>query len=100
MNEIDPEILSKIRFLAFRMAKTPQGKHFHIDDIEQEARIGFLLACQRYDSAKGVQLWTYCEPRVCGQILDYFRANTPGKRWKKNLKTDNSLKPCSPHAWG
>ncbi len=94
MIEIDPEILVKIRRIASRMARTPQGKHFHIDDIEQEGRIGFLLAQKRFDPSTGNKLWTYCEPRVFGQILDYFRFYSPGKRWKDDLKRGvNSPKP-------
>ena len=75
------------------MARTSQGS-FIIDDIEQEGRIGFLLAQKRFDPSTGNKLWTYCEPRVFGQILDYFRFYSPGKRWKDSLKRGvNSPKP-------
>ncbi|MBI5309494.1 MAG: sigma-70 family RNA polymerase sigma factor, partial [Actinobacteria bacterium] len=56
-----------------RVAGRYTGRGFEIDELAQVAAVGLFKAIERFDPARGVQLETYAEPTITGEIKRHFR---------------------------
>lgn len=56
-----------------RVASRYSGRGFDPDELAQVGSVGLFKAIERFDPARGVQLTTYAEPTITGEIKRHFR---------------------------
>lgn len=59
--------------LADSLAQRFRGRGEPLDDLVQVARLGLVLASQRYDQSSGVPFVGYAVPTVLGELRRHFR---------------------------
>lgn len=85
-DELVSRMLPWVRKVAFRYANRGQD----IDDLIQVGSVGLLKAIERFDFARGVQLTTFAEPTVSGEIKRYFRDHSWTVRPPRDLQELNA----------
>jgi RNA polymerase sigma factor FliA len=74
----DDEIYQWIKYIATRMGKnTPH----EVGDLISVGYLGYAAAEKNFKPDNGSHFKTFAEHRIRGAILDYFREQTPGKRY-------------------
>ena len=56
------------------------------DDLEQVARLGLILAVDRFDPARGVDFLSFAVPTVNGEVQRYFRDRASAIRVPRRLR--------------
>lgn len=67
------EIIRRCLPLAEHIARRYTGRGIAFDDLEQVARVGVVLAVDRFDSAQGHAFLAFAVPTVLGEVRRYFR---------------------------
>lgn len=76
---IDQDILNLIRIHARQIIKNMPNE-FDVKDLEQAGFVGYLDALRRYHLTFKVDLLTYAEYRIKGEIFDQIRTGSGYKR--------------------
>lgn len=56
-----------------KVAGRYSGRGFETDELAQVGAVGLFKAIERFDPARGVQLTTFAEPTITGEIKRHFR---------------------------
>lgn len=59
--------------LALSLANRFRGRGESIEDLEQVARMGILLALRRFDPRRGARFSTFATPTILGELRRHFR---------------------------
>jgi RNA polymerase sigma-B factor len=59
--------------LVQHLARRYRDRGEQLDDLEQAATIGLIMAVDRYDPSRGVELATFATPTILGEIKRHFR---------------------------
>lgn len=65
------------------------SNRFWLDDLKQEAELGFHEAIRRYDANKGAPFAPFAKTVINGRLIDFYR-----KSIKINSETANNSAPC------
>ena len=84
--EIRNELTERYLGLAEAIAHKYVNHGVDIDDLNQVASYGLLLAVERYDPERGIKFSTYATPTIIGEIKRYFRDATWSVKVPRRLK--------------
>ncbi|GAA5060150.1 SigB/SigF/SigG family RNA polymerase sigma factor [Nocardia callitridis] len=85
------EILRECLPLAEHIARRFAGRGESFDDLHQVARVGLVLAVDRYEVARGSAFVAFAVPTVMGEVRRYFRDSTWSLRVPRRLKEIQQL---------
>ena len=66
-------ILADAQGIAIGLARRYRDRGAELDDLEQVAQIGLLLAVERFDPDRGVPFLSFAAPTVLGELRRHFR---------------------------
>ncbi|MBC7303718.1 MAG: RNA polymerase sigma factor SigF [Nocardia sp.] len=72
--------------LADHIARKFNGRGEQYDDLEQTARVGLVLAVDRYDVTRGSSFLSFAIPTIMGEVRRHFRDRTWAVRVPRRLK--------------
>ncbi|KAF0846899.1 RNA polymerase sigma factor SigF [Nocardia caishijiensis] len=72
--------------LADHIARKFAGRGELFDDLEQTARVGLVLAVDRYDVSRGSSFLSFAIPTIMGEVRRHFRDHTWAVRVPRRLK--------------
>ncbi|MEV6661087.1 RNA polymerase sigma factor SigF [Nocardia fluminea] len=72
--------------LADHIARKFNGRGEQFDDLEQTARVGLVLAVDRYDVTRGSSFLSFAIPTIMGEVRRHFRDRTWAVRVPRRLK--------------
>ncbi|MFD3510159.1 RNA polymerase sigma factor SigF [Nocardia sp. NPDC058666] len=72
--------------LADHIARKFNGRGEQFDDLAQTARVGLVLAVDRYDVARGSSFLSFAIPTIMGEVRRHFRDRTWAVRVPRRLK--------------
>ncbi|MBO0856032.1 MAG: SigB/SigF/SigG family RNA polymerase sigma factor [Nocardia sp.] len=80
------EIIELCLPLAEHIARRFSGRGENYEDLQQVARLGLVLAVDRYDPERGSSFLSFAVPTVMGEVRRYFRDGTWAARVPRRLK--------------
>lgn len=80
------EIIDRCLPLAEHIARKFAGRGETFDDLLQIARLGLVLAVDRYDAERGSSFLSFAVPTVMGEVRRHFRDHTWSLRVPRRLK--------------
>lgn len=83
---IRSEIIELCLPLAEHIARKFAGRGENFDDLHQVARLGLVLAVDRYDPARGNSFLSFAVPTVMGEVRRHFRDYTWSTRVPRAVK--------------
>lgn len=72
--------------LADHIARKFAGRGEQFDDLDQTARVGLVLAVDRYDVSRGSSFLSFAIPTIMGEVRRHFRDHTWAVRVPRRLK--------------
>ncbi|WP_378738981.1 RNA polymerase sigma factor SigF [Nocardia brasiliensis] len=90
-NELREEVLRRCLPLAEHIARKFSGRGEAFDDLHQIARVGLVLAVDRFDVARGSSFLSFAVPTIMGEVRRHFRDNTWAVRVPRRLKEIQQL---------
>ena len=73
--------------VARNIARKYSGRHGEpVEDLEQVASLGLVLAVDRFDPARGVEFLSFAVPTITGEVLRHFRDRTAPIRLPRPLR--------------
>ncbi|MFC4127723.1 RNA polymerase sigma factor SigF [Nocardia rhizosphaerae] len=72
--------------LADHIARKFTGRGEQFDDLEQTARVGLVLAVDRYDVSRGSSFLSFAIPTIMGEVRRHFRDRTWAVHVPRRLK--------------
>ncbi|MCM6778077.1 RNA polymerase sigma factor SigF [Nocardia sp. CDC159] len=85
------EVIERCLPLAEHIARRFAGRGESFEDLLQVARVGVVLAVDRYDVTRGANFLSFAVPTVMGEVRRYFRDNTWAVRVPRRLKEIQQL---------
>lgn len=85
-DEVRAEIIGRCLPLADHIARKFTGRGEQFDDLEQTARVGLVLAVDRYDVTRGSSFLSFAIPTIMGEVRRHFRDRTWAVRVPRRLK--------------
>ncbi|WP_336081981.1 RNA polymerase sigma factor SigF [Nocardia sp. SSK8] len=85
-DDLRAEIIGRCLPLADHIARKFTGRGEQFDDLEQTARVGLVLAVDRYDVRRGSSFLSFAIPTVMGEVRRHFRDRTWAVRVPRRLK--------------
>ncbi|RDI53363.1 SigB/SigF/SigG family RNA polymerase sigma factor [Nocardia mexicana] len=76
--------------LADHIARRFSGRNENVDDLEQAARLGLVLAVDRFDVSRGKPFLAYAIPTIMGEVRRHFRDYTWAVHVPRPVKDLNS----------
>ncbi|MGW5309555.1 SigB/SigF/SigG family RNA polymerase sigma factor [Nocardia thailandica] len=76
--------------LAEHIARRYSGRGVPFDDLEQVARVGVVIAVDRYDVGRGTPFLAFAIPTVMGEVRRHFRDKTWALRVTRRDKEDQA----------
>ncbi|MBW0274067.1 RNA polymerase subunit sigma [Nocardia sp. MH4] len=77
--------------LADHIARKFTGRGEQFDDLEQTARVGLLLAVDRFDVTRGYTFLSFAIPTIMGEVRRHFRDRTWAVHVPRRLKEIQQL---------
>ncbi|MFC9434649.1 RNA polymerase sigma factor SigF [Nocardia sp. NPDC057030] len=90
-NELREEITRLCLPLAEHIARKFSGRGEAFDDLHQIARVGLVLAIDRFDVARGSSFLSFAVPTIMGEVRRHFRDHTWAVRVPRRLKEVQQL---------
>ncbi|WP_330231768.1 RNA polymerase sigma factor SigF [Nocardia sp. NBC_00508] len=84
--ELREEIVRRCLPLAEHIARKFAGRGESFDDLLQIARVGLVLAVDRFDITRGSPFLGFAVPTIMGEVRRHFRDNTWSLRVPRRLK--------------
>ncbi|WP_067472583.1 RNA polymerase sigma factor SigF [Nocardia amamiensis] len=84
--ELREEVVRRCLPLAEHIARRFAGRGESFDDLLQIARVGLVLAVDRFDSTRGSSFLGFAVPTIMGEVRRHFRDNTWSLRVPRRLK--------------
>ncbi|MEU0876440.1 RNA polymerase sigma factor SigF [Nocardia brasiliensis] len=84
--ELREEIMQRCLPLAEHIARKFAGRGESFDDLHQIARVGLVLAVDRFDVTRGSSFLSFAVPTIMGEVRRHFRDNTWAVRVPRRLK--------------
>ena len=72
--------------LARNIARRFARRGDHLDDLEQVAAVGLVLAVDRFDESRGSDFLSFAVPTISGEVLRHFRDRTHTIRTPRRLR--------------
>lgn len=88
---IRTEIVRLCLPLADHIARRFVGRGEHFDDLHQVARLGLVLAVDRYDATRHTSFLSFAIPTMMGEVRRHFRDRTWATRVPRRLKELRTL---------
>ncbi|WP_280265001.1 SigB/SigF/SigG family RNA polymerase sigma factor [Nocardia wallacei] len=76
--------------LADHIARRFSGRNEHVEDLQQAARLGLVLAVDRFDVSLGKPFLAYAIPTIMGEVRRHFRDHTWAVHVPRPVKDLNS----------
>lgn len=83
---IRAEVIGLCLPLADHIARKFTGRGEQFDDLEQTARVGLVLAVDRYDVTRGYSFLSFAIPTIMGEVRRHFRDHTWAVHVPRRLK--------------
>ncbi|MFI6044669.1 RNA polymerase sigma factor SigF [Nocardia sp. NPDC051321] len=90
-NELREEVTRLCLPLAEHIARKFSGRGEAFDDLHQIARVGLLLAIDRFDVSRGSSFLSFAVPTIMGEVRRHFRDRTWAVRVPRRLKEIQQL---------
>ncbi|MEU7141036.1 RNA polymerase sigma factor SigF [Nocardia sp. NPDC046473] len=90
-NELREEVTRLCLPLAEHIARKFSGRGEAFDDLQQIARVGLLLAIDRFDVSRGSSFLSFAVPTIMGEVRRHFRDRTWAVRVPRRLKEIQQL---------
>ncbi|WP_228838863.1 RNA polymerase sigma factor SigF [Nocardia amamiensis] len=84
--ELREEVVRRCLPLAEHIARKFAGRGESFDDLLQIARVGLVLAVDRFDITRGSSFLGFAVPTIMGEVRRHFRDNTWSLRVPRRLK--------------
>ncbi|PKV98495.1 RNA polymerase sigma factor SigF [Nocardia fluminea] len=85
-DDVRAEVIRLSLPLADHIARKFVGRGELFDDLEQTARVGLLLAVDRFDVSRGSSFLSYAVPTIMGEVRRHFRDRTWAVHVPRRLK--------------
>ncbi|MFF2083511.1 SigB/SigF/SigG family RNA polymerase sigma factor [Nocardia sp. NPDC058176] len=85
-DDVREEVIRRCLPLADHIARKFTGRGELFDDLEQTARVGLVLAVDRYDVSRGSSFLSFAIPTIMGEVRRHFRDHTWAVRVPRRLK--------------
>ncbi|MFG2442590.1 RNA polymerase sigma factor SigF [Nocardia fluminea] len=85
-DDVRAEVIRLCLPLADHIARKFVGRGELFDDLEQTARVGLLLAVDRFDVSRGSSFLSYAVPTIMGEVRRHFRDRTWAVHVPRRLK--------------
>ncbi|MDO3646332.1 RNA polymerase sigma factor SigF [Nocardia mangyaensis] len=85
-DDLREEVIRLSLPLADHIARKFTGRGEQFDDLEQTARVGLVLAVDRYDVSRGSSFLSFAIPTIMGEVRRHFRDHTWAVRVPRRLK--------------
>ncbi|MEV0079889.1 RNA polymerase sigma factor SigF [Nocardia neocaledoniensis] len=85
-DELRAQVISLCLPLADHIARKFTGRGEQFDDLEQTARVGLVLAVDRYDVTRGSSFLSFAIPTIMGEVRRHFRDRTWAVHVPRRLK--------------
>ncbi|MFB8277275.1 RNA polymerase sigma factor SigF [Nocardia colli] len=90
-NELREEVMRLCLPLAEHIARKFSGRGEAFDDLHQIARVGLVLAVDRFDVSRGSSFLSFAVPTIMGEVRRHFRDRTWAVRVPRRLKEIQQL---------
>jgi RNA polymerase sigma-B factor len=80
------ELIAGYLPVARHIARKYHARGHHLDDLEQVAAVGLVLAVDRFDVGREVDFLSFAVPTINGEVLRYFRDRTTMIRLPRRLR--------------
>jgi RNA polymerase sigma-B factor len=80
------ELIAGYLPVARHIARKYSGRGQHLDDLEQVASMGLVLAVDRFDPGRDVDFLSFAVPTITGEVLRYFRDRATTIRLPRRLR--------------
>jgi RNA polymerase sigma-B factor len=80
------ELIAGYRPVAQHIARKYLHRGESVDDLEQVATIGLILAVDRFDPERGVDFLSFAVPTITGEVLRHFRDRSTAVRVPRRLR--------------
>ncbi|WP_405161961.1 RNA polymerase sigma factor SigF [Nocardia sp. NBC_01499] len=90
-NELREEVMRLCLPLAEHIARKFAGRGEAFDDLQQIARLGLVLAVDRFDVSRGSSFLSFAVPTIMGEVRRHFRDHTWAVRVPRRLKEIQQL---------
>lgn len=80
------EVMRRCLPLAEHIARKFSGRGESFDDVLQIARVGLVLAVDRFDVSRGTPFLAFAVPTIMGEVRRHFRDNTWSLRVPRRVK--------------
>ena len=84
--ELRAELIAGYRPVAQHIARKHAHRGENLDDLEQVAAIGLILAVDRFEPERGVDFLSFAVPTITGEVLRYFRDRAMAVRVPRRLR--------------
>jgi RNA polymerase sigma-B factor len=84
--QLREDIVRRCLPLAEHIARRFAGRGEAFDDIHQVARVGLVLAVDRFDVGRGCSFLSFAVPTIMGEVRRYFRDSTWALRVPRRMK--------------
>jgi RNA polymerase sigma-B factor len=80
------ELIAGYLPVARHIARKYSSRGEHLDDLEQVASVGLVLAVDRFDPTRDVDFLSFAVPTITGEVLRYFRDRAAMIRLPRRLR--------------
>jgi RNA polymerase sigma-B factor len=80
------ELIAGYRPVAQHIARRFGHRGENLDDVEQVATVGLILAVDRFDPARMIDFLSFAVPTITGEVLRYFRDRSTPIRVPRRLR--------------
>jgi RNA polymerase sigma-B factor len=85
------ELIDALLPLARNIARRYAHRGDSLEDLEQVASVGLVLAVDRFDPGRGTDILSFAVPTISGEVLRYFRDRACTIRTPRRLRTLQSM---------
>ena len=80
------ELIAAYLPVARNIARKYGNRGENLDDVEQVASVGLVLAVDRFESGRGFDFLSFAVPTITGEVLRHFRDRTSAIRVPRRLR--------------
>ena len=80
------ELIAGYRPVAQHIARKHAHRGENLDDLEQVASVGLILAVDRFEPDRGVDFLSFAVPTITGEVLRHFRDRSMAVRVPRRLR--------------
>src|SRR5215207_2541210 len=84
--QLRDELIAGYRPVAQHIARRFGHRGENLDDVEQVATVGLILAVDRFDPARMIDFLSFAVPTITGEVLRYFRDRSTPIRVPRRLR--------------